>query len=148
MTISDEIRKWCDEADVDGNACWVLRELARRIDDGMVELPRDRDGKVIHIGDTVWDVWDGMEFTVTSITLYADSVAKVDASCYGCDAHTSPTCFTHKRPDSLERIADELDGWRLAASLDCRIKAIDEDIVYDLAERIRKLAKEGEHATD
>lgn len=54
MKISDEIRKWCDEADVDGNACDELCELADRIDREMVELPKDADGVPIHVGDTVY----------------------------------------------------------------------------------------------
>lgn len=31
MAISDEVRKWCDETDVDLNACTDLRVLADRI---------------------------------------------------------------------------------------------------------------------
>ena len=53
--ISDELRKWCDESDVDGGACDELRVLADRIDAEMVELPKDADGAPIHVGDTVWD---------------------------------------------------------------------------------------------
>lgn len=45
MKISDELRKWCDEADVDGNACDELRVLADRIDLEMMELPKDADGE-------------------------------------------------------------------------------------------------------
>lgn len=30
--ISDDLRKWCDETDVDGGACDGLRVLADRID--------------------------------------------------------------------------------------------------------------------
>ena len=40
MSISPDIREWCDEADVDGNACDELRELADRIDREMEEKER------------------------------------------------------------------------------------------------------------
>lgn len=40
MKISDELRKWCDGADVDGSACDELRVLADRIDLEMVEHER------------------------------------------------------------------------------------------------------------
>lgn len=50
---------------------------------------------------------------------------------------TEPRLFVHDSPDSLERIADELDDFKLGRSL--------EDL-RSIAERIRKLAKErGEH---
>lgn len=107
MSISANIREWCDEADVDGNACDELRELADRIDRGMMELPKDADGEPICIGDAVWDVDDGMEFTVKSITLYAGGAARVNAVTYGCDAHSSPDFLTHKRPDSWEKLEED-----------------------------------------
>ena len=137
--ISDELHKYVRE-NTTGSA--FLRCLADRIDAEMVELPRDRDGAPIHVGDTVWDVDNGIEFTATSITLYANGVAKVDASCEGCHAHTSPSDFTHTRPDSWERIADELDEW----SEDNRVNGNGEvfDRAYDFADRIRKLAERKE----
>ena len=56
-------------------------------------------------------------------------------------AHSKPTDLTHVRPDSLERIADELDEMVDAAdSADDRCEKL-----ADLAVRIRKLAeREGE----
>jgi hypothetical protein len=98
--ISDELRKWCDESEADWEgcdlgACDELRVLADRIDAEMVELPKDADGAPIHVGDTVWDVEDGMEFTVRSTTLYAGGAAKVNAFTEGCDAHVSPACIAH-----------------------------------------------------
>ena len=40
MSISIDIREWCDEADVDGNACDELRAIADRIDREMAEKER------------------------------------------------------------------------------------------------------------
>lgn len=150
--ISEGIRKWCDLCCgdfVSKEDCDELREVADRIDSEMMALPKDRDGVPIHVGDTVWDVGDGMKFTVTSITLYADGAAKVDASCYGCDAHTSPTDFTHNRPDSLERIADDIElaeKWcDQNGEYGTGISSVGESTLHGWAERIRKLAKEDEH---
>lgn len=149
MRISDEIRVWCDEADVDGNACYELRELARRIDYEMAELPKDADGVPIHVGDTVY-LESGSKADIKSIEFSQDEHSIV-LTARGKVLLTEergkgflPSHLYHERPDSLERIANELDEWRVAASFDCRIKAMDEDIVHDLADRIRKLAKEGE----
>lgn len=40
MKIGDELRKWCDGADVDGNACDELRAIADRIYREMIEKER------------------------------------------------------------------------------------------------------------
>lgn len=138
--ISDEIREWVRRALADEHM--DLRELdalADRVDRELGELPRDRDGVPIHIGDTVWDVEDGMEFEAKSFTMYAGGAASVNAFRDGCDAHIGSTHFTRKRPDSLERIADELEE----LSESNRING-SEEVFYragDLADRIRKLAK-------
>lgn len=142
MKISDEIRVWCDRkcgCYIDGDVRDDLYALADRIDNRMVELPKDADGEVIHVMDTLYDVNSGSQMQVRSMTIDRSWMITTDGWCT-----YAPSTVTHIRPDSLERIADELDAWRVAASWDCRINAIDEDIVHDLAERIRNLAKEDE----
>lgn len=110
-----------------------------------VALPVDADGVPIHVGDTVWDVEDGMEFVVKSVTLYAGGVTKVDAVCDGCHAHVSPDSFSHTRPDSFERIADELERYANDSYSEDEIDGMTASTLVDFAERIRKLAKkEGE----
>ncbi len=139
MTISDELREWADVHC--GEECVeYLGVLADRIDREMVELPRDRDGVPIHVGDTVY-LDNGSKADVESIEFNQDENSVVFIV---RGRGFFPTNLTHKRPDSLGRIADELDEWRVAASCDCRIKAIDEDTVHDFADRIRKLAERGE----
>lgn len=114
-----------------------MNDIADHIDAGMVELPRDRDGVPIHVCDTVWTVKNGGKvLKVTSITLYGDVVA-VDGVCEGCHAHVIPSDLTHTRPDSWERIADELEEW-------CGDVDVDGDACEkprDLADRIRSLAE-------
>ena len=135
--ISDEIRELIDDEDLYPRQIAGLRRIADRIDAEMVELPKDRDGKPIHISDVVWDVDNGIKLLVVAITLFANGVTKVDASCEGCHVHTSPSELTHTRPDSLERIADELDEWCDGADADTNTF----DVPRELADRIRKLAK-------
>lgn len=130
-TISDEIRSW-------GDVCYCneLMKLADRIDNEMVDLPKDADGVPIHVGDVVYTP-SGNVANVTSIRFH------VMCSFYGgggVSTTFSPTDLTHARPDSLERIADELEAW-------CDITDVDGDACgkpRNLADRIRKLAKEGE----
>lgn len=113
--------------------------LADRIDAEMVELPRDRDGAPIHVGDTVWNAnKDAIECTVTSIELYED-ITKIFTSCRGTEAIVSPTGLTHNRPDSWERIADDVETLVWLDDED------EERLRKELAERIRRLAKEGGH---
>ena len=129
--ISDEIRKVADEYDV-----LPLYKLADRIDAEMVELPKDADGVPIHVGDTVWGCISGMQMAVRQLRL-------TDRWTISTDTGFAPkaSAVTHARPDSFERIADELAAW-------CDGADVDGDACEkprDLAKRIRKLAKrEGE----
>ena len=137
MKISDEIRKRCDSADVDGDACGELRDLADRIDKETVELPKDKDGVPIHIGDTMYDILGEIEVTVESITLYKDGMSEVTTSCRGIKAKPDQVYLTHTIPDSFDRIADELDEM-----VDAADSADDScEKLANLAERIRDLAK-------
>ena len=135
MKISDEIRKWCDNADVDGDACGELRDLADRIDCEMVELPRDKDGVPIHVGDLVY-LGDERKACVTEIDT-KDSGVVID--CWDGRMHVAyhPDGITHNLPDSWKTIADDLDEMVDAARL-----ADDScEMLANLADRIRKLAE-------
>lgn len=142
--ISDEIRQLrdvcCDDC-VDKGCCDEMRALANRIDAEMVELPRDRDGVPIHVGDAMC-LEDGREAIVNSIYLLTGTQG-IAYLVSGRDLlkrefSSFPICITHKQTDSLERIADELDEMVDAAS-----HADDTcEKLSDIALRIRKLAKE------
>ena len=149
--ISDELRKWCDlyfgEVSLSDDCNW-LRAIANRIDAEMVELPLDRDGVPIHVSDPVFGFLSGDALFANGILMKAGRVCvRVNHAGKADDWYTTPNAITHKRPDSLERIADELEGW----SESNRINGSGE-VFYragDLADRIRKLVKkEGEHGTD
>lgn len=129
--ISDEMREQADELDVT-----PIYKLADRIDAEMVELPRGADGETINIWDKTYDR-KGNEHTVLILKLYSDGGPKWKVSTNYCES-LSPSDLTHERPDSFERIADELDEMVDAA------QHADDDCekLADLAERIRKLAKE------
>lgn len=141
--ISDEIRNWREFED--GTECRgfvtkasfdKLCALADRIDSEMMELPKDADGVPIHIDDTVWNIWGGGEaMTVKSITLHPCGVAGIGFYVLGSDTNINPTDLSHTRPDSLEHIARDLEDWaegNISGS------------AQSFANRIRKLAKEGE----
>lgn len=127
--ISDEIRKVADEYDV-----LPLYKLADRIDAEMVKLPKSADGKI----------WTGREtcfWTNDTDEGYhqLDSLTWRNGIWFVEDIHntayTSESVF-YERPDSWERIANELEAW-------CDDEDVYGDVCEkprDLVERIRKLA--------
>lgn len=134
MSISDEIRELCDIGACHDELC----ELADRIDREMVELPKDADGVPIHAWDTVYGWKSGSKMEVRSMSFNGQWHLTTNKG------HISNTSLVaHEMPDSLGRIADELD--EQAGSLTKDGYAWQEDAIHDLADRIRKLAeKEGE----
>lgn len=137
MSISNEIREYASEYD----RSYVfnygeMRAFAARLDREMVELPKDRDGMPIHVGDTVYGCRSGMKMTISELHMTANGWSISTSSGYLTDAK-----ITHNRPDSWERIADELD--ELVDAADSADDVCEK--LADLADRIRKLAeREGE----
>lgn len=143
--ISDEIRNWCEFKD--GTECGgfvtkasfnKILALADRIDSEMVELPKDRDGVTIHVGDTVYGE-DGMSYKVVSISFgrWPGGVTVNAVNGFSKWRDLIPGKMTHISPDSWKRIADELDEMVDASdSADDRCEKL-----ANLADRIRKLAK-------
>lgn len=136
ISISDELRGITSTDDYD-----ELRYLADRIDAEMMELPRDRDGSPIHVGDTVY-LDDGRKAKVTRIQL-SEREHSIGFTVCGDFFALWPEDLTHTNPDSWERIANELEEW----SEDNRVNGSGE-VFYrarQLSDRIRRLAKrEGE----
>lgn len=128
ISISEELRGITDTDD-----CDELRYLADRIDAEMVELPKDRDGAPIHVGDTVYGCRSGMKMTISELRMTTNGWFISTSSGYLTDAKV-----THTRPDRWECIANELEAW-------CDDEDVYGDVCEkprDLVERIRKLAKE------
>lgn len=152
MRISDEIRNWFSISHcasgllVSNSECDRLLALADRIDSETVELPKDRDGAPIHLGDTVY-LEDGRKAKVYSIELtngkdaIRESITVNIQGLMHCTVVNIPSSLTHTNPDSWERIADELEAW-------CDDSDVDGDacdVPRAIAGRIRTLAKrEGE----
>lgn len=144
--ISDEIRSFVKRSYEDEHMDpRELLALADRMDREMVELPKDKDGRPIIAGDVVYGD-DGKVWRVHEIVLLAVTESgrkfSVKAVCDdGAKRGLRPEWLSHERPDSLERIANELEAW--CDDVDVDGDACDKP--RDLAERIRKLAKEDEH---
>lgn len=141
MKVSDELREWASHAMVNKHAdVRELSAIADRIDSEMIELPKDRDGVPIHVSDTVY-LDNGREVVVTRIELSNGGNGIVFSVC-GSFFSVFPSGITHTRPDSWERIADELD--EQAGSLTKDGYTWQEDAIHDFAVRIRRLAEKDE----
>ena len=128
-------RRWSKNKSIKPGVYNCLMTIADRIDSEMVGLPKSADGK-IWTGREVcfwtgsagedWHKFDGLH--------YADGRWCVEDS----DFERYPAVSVwYERPDSFERIADELEEW-------CDRADVDGDACgkpRDLAKRIRKLAK-------
>ena len=131
MKISDELREWADVHC--GDECGeYLGLLADRIDREMVELPHDKEGAQIHVGDTVWGCVSGMKLVINELRL----TSRWTMTANGGFA-PQPLGVTHIRPDSLDRIADDIEA-RLGTGV------IDGSTLCKWVERISKFAKEDE----
>lgn len=134
--ISDEIRELIDDEDLYPRQIAGLRRIADRIDSEMVELPRDANDEPILPGDTVWGCISGMEMTVHELRLADRWAILTDAGFID-----KASSVTHVKPDSWERIADELEAWCDGADVDGDAG----EKPRDLAMRIRRLAQVRAH---
>ena len=145
MKISDEIREWCDVVDVDADVCGVLRELADRIDSELVELPKDNAGKPIHIRDTVYTPRGSKAFVIGIRFSEHTAYVNVRTSEAEGDLALCPTYIFHSRPDSLERIADEIEAamqWcDKTGNYGTGASSVSESTLNKWATSIRKLAE-------
>lgn len=141
--ISDEIRRWCSwfiihHNDIISNDDYdKMVTIADRIDDEMIELPKGRDGKTIHVGDTVWDAEYDIEYDVDNITFYKVEQCAIAAYSDGNYSIIKPQDVVSTKPDSLERIADELED--LCEEVNSGSLNLQKS--YELVDRIRKFAE-------
>lgn len=133
--VAKELLEFVNEDDPNESQVEKLCSIADRIDAEMVELPRDAGGEPTHLGDKVYDK-DGLAWHVRGVTLTYDAASTSKwvvraGSEEGDIRDLNPEMLTHTRPDSLERIAEEMDKWPNACV----------QTVHAWANRIRKIAK-------
>ena len=139
--LRDATRAWLKNKSIKPGVYNCLVKLADRIDAEMAELPRGKDGRPIRAGETVYGE-DGRAWHVRGVTIGEKSIAHPEHVIRATsDAeqlrYLKPEWLTHERPDSWERIAQELDAW-------CDRVDVDRDACgepRELARRIRRLAE-------
>ena len=140
MSISHDIREWCDESYVDSNACDELRELADRIDREMEEKERLKKENAELTAEL--DDWKGnaegfQPYAYMRLPLDADGVPiRIGDTVYTRDAEEytvrgiyaladeysisvvqlGGTCFLPMEPEGLtHRTTDSADSWERIA---------------------------------
>ena len=126
------------EREVDGGVDSMTEE--NMAEGGWVRGPLDADGKMWRSGDMSDSNWGVIEGIAYEDGRWLVSGHDTSAPWIPADSirhHHEPT-VEKERPDSLDRIADELEKWCDRVDVDgdaC-------DVPRDLADRIRKLAKD------
>lgn len=123
-----------------------FRDLADRIDDEMVELPRDKEGKPVHPGDIEYRT-NGDICEIYTIEINGGG-AYVTAMVGGGTDHADimdldPRKLTHTMPDSLERIVDDIADF----GIDTDIYNATLEFLVKIQKRICDLAKESGHVS-
>lgn len=140
MRISDEIRDWVNKLEPKLKSLLELSALADRIDRELVELPKDRDGVPIRIGDVVYGN-PGISWTVVGLRMsklgWKVEMGNMPFLC-------EPDDLTHEKPDSLERVAEDIEAaedWCDGeGEYGTGVTSVKESTLREWAERIRKLA--------
>lgn len=110
-----------------------LLALADRVDRETMPRPRAADGEPVVEGEMLYD-GDGNEWAVSDLMATFTVVAKDNRTAGG---ERAVRTLAHRRPDSLETIAGELDGLSESGEMADETGAG----MRDLAERIRKIAR-------
>lgn len=132
--ISDEIREFVRRSYADEHMDpKELLALADRVDRETMPRPRAADGEPVVMGETLYD-GSGNEWAVSDLTATFLVVAKGDGPAIIKPAGRD---LSHRRPDSLETIAGELDDLSESGEM------ADETStgMRELADRIRKMAE-------
>lgn len=106
----------------------------------MIELPLDKDGEVIHIGDTVFDDYNG-EWVVNGIVFKSNGVL-IDTFFDGDCTKLLPYELTHKQPATIQQLSERMqaviDAYGLAVGSDLSMKLV------DIADQLKELAGKDE----
>lgn len=121
-------------------------ELLDRIVDlcdtsNMIELPLDKDGEVIRIGDTVYKGFD--RYTVTGYVTTSDSTrVTLSAGKYSFDDTVDACYLTHKAPVTVKLLAQQVKN--LADSERGYIPSWTFEKLVDIAENLESLGDDNE----
>lgn len=112
-TESDEVYEALISEEISDNTTWgtdckVVRNRLIELCDtsNMVELPLDKDGQVIYIGDTVFDDY-GSKWVVNGVSFKSNGVL-IDVFLDGECTKFLPSELTHKQPETIKSLAQRI----------------------------------------
>ena len=132
--IGDDLREFADAEALNPIQISILKHMAKRIDNEMVELPWSADGQIWTGREVCF--WEGTEFRYHRLYEFVRKDGRwyvEDTSGFKYAAES----VWYEYPDNLERIANELEKW-------CDSVDVDGDACGKpryLAKRIRRLAE-------
>lgn len=121
-----------------GTDCEVVRNRLIELCDtsNMIELPLDKDGEVIRVGDTVFDNYDN-EWGVNGIDFKSDGVL-IDVFLDGKWTKSLPSQLTHKQPATIQDLSE-----RMQSVLEDYSFSVDSNLhteLVSIADQLKKLA--------
>lgn len=143
FTENDEVYEALIGGEIPGNTTWetdckVVRNRLIELCDtsNMVELPLDKDGIVIHIGDTVFDGY-GSKWAVNGIGFKSNGVL-IDVFLDGECTKFLPYELTHKQPATIQQLSERMqaviDAYWLERGSDLSMELV------DIADQLKELA--------
>ena len=147
FTENDEVYEALIGEEIPDNTTWdtdckVVRDRLIELCDtsNMVELPLDKDGQVIHIGDTVFDDY-GSKWVVNGISFKSNGVL-IDVFLDGECTKFLPYELTHKQPATIQdlskRMQDVLEDY--LSSVDSKLHTE----LVSIADQLKELAGKDE----
>ena len=88
----------------------IIRYIADEIEKYYDPKPRDHEGEPCNEGDTLYRVTDGSKYTVAMLgyNIPGDIHEMVLRDEEGCLSRANGKFYTHREPDSLEKLRDDL----------------------------------------
>lgn len=146
-TENDEVYEALIGEEIPGNTTWetdckVVRDRLIELCDAsnMIELPVDKDGEVIHIGDTVFDDYCS-EWVVNGIDFKSNGVL-IDVFLDGECTKFLPHELTHKQPATIQDLSKRMQG-----VLEDYLFSVDSDLhteLVSIADQLKELAGQDE----
>lgn len=122
---------------IEEDSKYVLDRLIDLCDtSNMIELPRDKDGEVIHIGDTLYDD-DGTKIKVCGFLLYeSDGKILLDINANNGFVVMSANKLTHKKPVTIASLVKELTN---IVAADYGTPMVVKHKISEIADQLKKL---------
>lgn len=149
FTENDEVYEALIGEEIPGNTTWgadckVVRDRLIELCDtsNMIELPLDKDGQVIRVGDTVFNQY-GIKHEVDSLKFCAEyGCAVISTDCNGFICTHRGDELIHKSNATVESLSDNIRG--VLARENSNIDDVSYTALMRIADQLKELAGKDE----